>query len=228
MGNLGACCSAGNKDGACCAGGGANRMDVGSAVGVGPVPSNELQGIDASPPPGLTSKQSIEPSSKREADSAAGGDSKSDYQYVTYEDESTYTGQLDTVGKRHGHGQWQSRTAQYEGQWQDDKQHGKGRQTWTDGRVYDGQFALGKFAGTGRMVWHTQKGSLVYEGQYEDDLKHGWGKFVWGDRRTYDGEWRRGKRHGKGTYMNVQGEKKVGYWLEDKFDRWEQPSGGPD
>eukprot|EP00927_Polykrikos_kofoidii_P071498 TRINITY_DN6775_c0_g1_i1.p1 TRINITY_DN6775_c0_g1~~TRINITY_DN6775_c0_g1_i1.p1 ORF type:complete len:278 (+),score=42.03 TRINITY_DN6775_c0_g1_i1:128-961(+) len=161
-------------------------------------------------------------------DSAAGGagisgGDKQEYQYVTYEDGSTYIGQI-ADGKRQGHGIWQSRTGQYEGQWKADSQHGKGRQTWSDGRVYDGQFLNGRFAGRGRMVWHTQKGMLIYEGQYRDDLKHGEGKFVWADGRTYDGEWQKGKRHGRGMYMNARSERKIGYWREDKFDRWESPN----
>jgi len=166
-------------------------------------------------------------------DSAAGGATaalangvtpeKQEYQYVTYEDGSTYTGQI-VDGKREGHGIWQSRAGQYEGQWKADSQHGRGRQTWSDGRVYDGQFNLGRFAGHGRMVWNTQRGLLIYEGAYQDDLKHGVGKFVWADGRTYDGEWQRGKRHGKGTYMNSRGERKVGFWSEDKFEGWETPT----
>lgn len=157
-------------------------------------------------------------------DSAAGGDGLGEYQTVTYDDGSTYTGQcLD--GKRHGHGLWQSQTGQYEGAWKEDIQHGKGRQTWSDGRVYNGQFEEGKFAGHGRMVWHTQKGLLIYEGEYVDDLKHGAGKFVWADGRTYDGEWQRGKRHGRGMYMNSRCEQKIGYWVNDQFERWEKTEG---
>ena len=68
------------------------------------------------------------------------------------EDGSTYTG-LIKDGKRHGapskgdafrglwnsgHGVWQSKNCQYEGQWKADAQDGQGRQTWSDGRVYEG------------------------------------------------------------------------------------------
>lgn len=193
------------------------------------LPSSEIAGIDKIPAaPGFTSK--IESEDRKNnvieavggADSAAGGDMSSNLetQTVTYEDGSTYTGQV-LSGKRHGQGVWQSRTGQYEGQWQGDMQHGTGHQTWSDGRVYDGQFDNGKFSGHGKMVWHTQKGLLTYEGQYQNDLKHGSGKFVWADGRTYDGAWVGGKRDGRGTYINARTERKVGYWVEDKFDRWE-------
>jgi len=161
-------------------------------------------------------------------DSAAGagkGLDKKEQQYVTGVDGSTYVGQI-VDGKKQGHGIWQSQSGHYEGQWFADAQHGKGRQTWSDGRVYDGQFQFGRFSGSGRMVWHTQKGLLIYEGQYEDDMKHGNGKFVWADGRVYDGQWQHGKRHGKGMYQNVRSERKVGFWVDDKFDRWEQAEAG--
>lgn len=157
---------------------------------------------------------------------AAGGAEQKDYQHVTYEDASVYIGQINN-GKRHGHGIWKARTGQYEGQWLNDQQHGKGQQQWSDGRVYDGQFVDGKFAGNGRMVWHTAKGVLIYEGEYKDDLKHGQGKFIWADNRTYDGQWDKGLRHGKGMYQNARGEKKYGYWAYDKFDRWDSDEKQP-
>lgn len=232
MGNT-ACCAgeqAGGK--ACCSNQSKDAKDlVGAPVAGEPIPSSEVLGIDKIATPGFNSKAEISEAKDGSAvankcpggDSAAGGDSTlrdNESQTVTYDDGSTYTGQV-VNGKRHGQGLWQSRTGQYEGQWQSDVQHGSGHQTWSDGRVYDGQFENGKFAGKGRMVWHTQKGLLTYEGQYKDDLKHGTGKFVWADGRTYDGMWREGKRHGRGMYMNARCEQKVGYWNDDKFERWE-------
>lgn len=192
-------------------------------------------GIDKVDAPGFATNTKLEENAgKREAEkedapeTCAGGDvaagqggTPDDQRTVVYDDGSSYSGQIQE-GKRHGQGVWKSQTGQYEGQWQADVQHGKGRQTWSDGRVYDGQFECGKFAGHGRMVWHTNRGLLVYEGQYEADLKHGDGKFVWADGRTYNGQWREGKRHGRGVYTNARMEQKSGFWVDDKFDRWEQ------
>lgn len=230
MGN--ASCGSGSQG--CCTSGSQIQKDAaGGIVQPQQMPSSEITGIDKTPAPGFNGKADIidlqetgrktgAKDAPSGADSAAGGDVRSieDAQTVSYDDGSNYTGQVSS-GKRHGHGIWQSRTGQYEGQWQGDMQHGLGHQTWCDGRVYDGQFENGKFSGQGRMVWHTQKGLLTYDGQYKDDLKHGMGKFVWADGRTYDGSWQSGKRHGRGTYINARAERKVGYWVEDKFDRWE-------
>jgi len=124
-------------------------------------------------------------------------------------------------GKRAGHGVYKCGTEEYNGHWLDDKQHGNGRQTWTDGRSYTGHFQEGRFAGCGKMVWQTDKGPMQYEGEYADDVKHGMGLFTWPDGRSYDGEWCRGKRHGRGAYRTARGERKVGHWADDRFIRWE-------
>lgn len=147
--------------------------------------------------------------------------------YVNYEDGTIYIGQ--TQGeKRHGQGMWKGKACQYEGQWLNDQQHGRGLMSWTDGRTYDGQFRQQRFDGHGRMVWQTAKGVQTYEGQYKDDQKHGSGKFVWADGRIYDGQWSRGLRHGKGVYINSKGDKKIGVWTNDKFtDKLRKNSDSP-
>mmetsp|Transcript_50787 Transcript_50787/g.120686 ORF Transcript_50787/g.120686 Transcript_50787/m.120686 type:complete len:212 (+) Transcript_50787:103-738(+) len=147
-------------------------------------------------------------------------------QTLAYNDGSTYVGQVDAEGRRHGIGRWTSDVGCYDGQWRDDVQHGEGHQEWSDGRSYDGQFANGKFNGYGKMVWQAQLGVLSYEGQYQNDLKHGIGKFCWADGRTYEGEWQNGKRHGKGLYTSSSGDKKVCHWADDKFKYWDKDKDG--
>ncbi|CAK9015860.1 Phosphatidylinositol 4-phosphate 5-kinase 9 (AtPIP5K9) (1-phosphatidylinositol 4-phosphate kinase 9) (Diphosphoinositide kinase 9) (PtdIns(4)P-5-kinase 9), partial [Durusdinium trenchii] len=139
---------------------------------------------------------------------------------VQYSDGSTYTGCLRN-GLRHGPGVFRNQTEIYEGEWQDDVQHGSGKQMWNDGRLYEGQYAKGHFSGKGKMVWKTPKGDMCYEGEYLEDLKHGMGKFTWPDGRCYDGEWLRGKRHGRGAYTTARGDYRIGCWSEDRFVRWE-------
>jgi len=140
----------------------------------------------------------------------------------TYEDGSTYEGELsgDNPPRRHGRGVWKSATEQYSGQWKNDQRDGQGRQTWQDGRVYEGQFKIGKFDGHGRMEWHMPAGLMTYEGQYIDDLKHGHGRYTWPDNRVYDGQWSRGQRSGKGIYINSLGQKREGVWKEDRVEKW--------
>jgi len=228
-GSGGACCSGSQENQRCCKNNSTMPSQSGAPVSK-PLPSSEVMGVEPQPPPGINSLViSLVPentdrnshrnpsnSGKDEPSNTAGAQSETQ----VYKDGSTYVGQL-INGQRQGLGKRSSQSGEYEGQWESDTQHGRGKQKWTDGRVYEGEFELGKFSGDGRMVWNTQKGLLVYEGQYKDDLKHGVGKFVWADGRTYEGEWCCGKRHGRGRYINARLETKVGYWLDDKFDRWE-------
>ena len=44
--------------------------------------------------------------------------------------------------------------------------------------------------GKGKITWVDGK---VYEGEYKDDKKHGYGTFFWGDGRKYTGYWADGK-----------------------------------
>jgi len=170
-------------------------------------------GDDAGTPGGSPGK-AVEDTDTPATKGAAGVDTEE-----TYEDGSTYTGQL-VEGRRHGTGVWTSPSEQYSGQWQYDQRHGSGRQTWQDGRLYEGQFCEGKFDGKGRMEWHTPNGLMVYEGQYVNDVKHGEGKYKWPDNRIYDGQWVNGKRSGKAKYTNLSGEVKDGIWKDDRIDQW--------
>jgi len=222
MGNGGVdgCCTGNSTIGGCCKSSASKKPDANAPrkpVSSGGELDGDVMGIRPQAPPGIGSLFKIGPDGdeKAEGDAAAGKSNA-----ISCKDGSTYEGDL-VDGLRHGHGVRKSLSSEYMGQWKGDAQHGQGSQRWADGRVYEGEFDAGKFAGQGRMVWSTQKGSLIYEGQYREDLKHGHGKFVWADGRTYEGEWCLGKRHGRGRYVNARLEQKVGYWLDDKFDRWE-------
>mmetsp|Transcript_62320 Transcript_62320/g.115663 ORF Transcript_62320/g.115663 Transcript_62320/m.115663 type:complete len:220 (+) Transcript_62320:95-754(+) len=215
MGASQACCS-GNAKGGYCDFGGPNDVVVSPPhpeVGLDIAPSHDKQ-PDMEPP--VDAETGALEEKVPGPDTAAGGEEER----VVYNDGSTYRGQM-MNNKRNGHGAWLSVTGRYEGQWKDDVQHGQGRQKWSDGRVYEGEFAHGKFSGFGHMTWITPQGQLVYEGEYKDDLKHGKGKFTWHDGRVYDGDWFDGKRHGRALYTNASEGQKVGFWLHDKFDHWE-------
>jgi len=221
MGNVGACCSGNNSPDRCCKSSVNKPTEPSSPLKNRSElePESDVMGIEPQAPPGINSLVNFGPAD--DSNKAAEGDTAAGKpNVVSCQDGSTYEGEMQN-GMRHGHGKRHSLTSDYCGQWEADIQHGRGEQKWADGRVYEGQFEMGKFSGEGRMVWSTQKGFLVYEGQYRDDLKHGVGKFVWADGRTYEGEWCLGKRHGRGRYINARFEQKVGYWLDDKFDRWE-------
>lgn len=148
-------------------------------------------------------------------------DSGLEYRDLVLADGATYKGQVDkTTGKRQGTGVWCSGKITYEGQWRNDEQSGQGRQLWGDGRVFNGQFEHGMFAGHGRMEWHTRQGLMIYDGQYQRDKKHGHGRFIWPDGRMYDGSWEEGMRSGKALYKDVRGNSRWGQWVSDHLERW--------
>ena len=56
---------------------------------------------------------------------------------------------------------------QYDGEWKDDKAHGKGRFTHADGNTYEGEWQADKTNGYGRYN-DTTTGSVV-EGYWKND-----------------------------------------------------------
>mmetsp|Transcript_112025 Transcript_112025/g.215710 ORF Transcript_112025/g.215710 Transcript_112025/m.215710 type:complete len:234 (+) Transcript_112025:77-778(+) len=163
----------------------------------------------------------VPPKSGQDSALKASADGKEEKATVVYADGSTYTGQL-KGGLRSGNGVWLTPIVQFQGQWNNDLQEGRGKLTWSDGREYAGEFHLGKFHGHGRMVWRTEnlKGVVIYEGQYVDDAKHGSGRFEWPDGGVYEGGWAKGKKSGQGCYTNPRGESRRGEWVEDRVERW--------
>eukprot|EP00927_Polykrikos_kofoidii_P013195 TRINITY_DN15724_c0_g1_i2.p1 TRINITY_DN15724_c0_g1~~TRINITY_DN15724_c0_g1_i2.p1 ORF type:complete len:198 (-),score=20.64 TRINITY_DN15724_c0_g1_i2:167-760(-) len=113
-----------------------------------------------------------------------------------------------------------SASEEYTGQWTEDQRHGQGRQTWEDGRIFEGEFRDGRLHGYGRMEWHTPSGLMVYEGEYEHDLKHGSGRYLWPDGRSYVGDWRGGLRHGRAVYTNTTGMRRAAIWNKDQPEMW--------
>lgn len=91
---------------------------------------------------------------------------------------STFHIHTDTLGNR------------YEGEWNDNKKHGKGKMNFANGHKYTGDWV--------------------------DDMATGEGIFVWTNGDQYEGEVKNGQRHGEGSYYFVNGNKYTGGWIEDK------------
>jgi len=84
----------------------------------------------------------------------------------------------------------------YTGQWNLQQQrHGQGKQTWADGRIYEGQWRYGKLSGKGRLI--GTRGD-AYIGDFEEDKYHGFGLQYDVEGGMYIGGWSAGKRHGIG------------------------------
>lgn len=59
---------------------------------------------------------------------------------------------------------------------------GKGKFTWPDGSVYEGNFENNLMEGFGKIQWADGK---EYEGHWKDNQMHGKGIFKWPDGRVY-------------------------------------------
>ena len=95
--------------------------------------------------------------------------------------------------------------------------HGIGRQIFSNGNEYDGEWNCGLMHGKGK---YTYLNGDYYEGEFREDQRHGLGRFVTSNGDIYDGGWSMNRMHGRGEWRPAQsGSKKdnayLGYWLNN-------------
>ena len=90
--------------------------------------------------------------------------------------------------------------AKYEGEWKDNKKHGKGI-----------------FISSHYLNCETKPG-LKYEGEFSYDKFEGFGKVIYSNGDKYEGEWKNNKQHGRGILINFTGTKYEGEWLDGKIE----------
>ncbi len=112
----------------------------------------------------------------------------------------------------------------YEGEWNNDKQHGKGTFTASPSSnnhnliliKYEGDFVNDKKEGKGTALYSNGD---KYEGYWSMGSQNGKGKYTFTDGRSYEGEWKMQKMHGTGffscldKYANFNGEFRDGKFL---------------
>jgi hypothetical protein len=79
-------------------------------------------------------------------------------------------------------------SAEYRGEFQAGRKHGKGVKTWSNGDRYEGDFLEDRKEGAGIYVWGRGPwAGERYEGGYVDDRRHGFGVYRWpsGDRPAH-------------------------------------------
>jgi hypothetical protein len=106
-------------------------------------------------------------------------------------------------------------------EWKDGKAHGRGKQEWPSGNIYEGNFSNGMKEGTG--VCRLANGN-IYEGNWRNGNKDGTGVLRSAEGVIYDGGYKNGLREGRGvlTYA-VDGKQPdelggCSFNAKDKFD----------
>ena len=112
----------------------------------------------------------------------------------------------------------------YEGDYQEDKFHGRGKYFWKNGTVYKGDFKNHQMEGEG--CWQSPNGD-TYEGEYSRNNKHGFGVYQSSDGRVYEGRFEQGKivrtkNQAKGT---IPVERELSDFTGEYQDRYEAKRG---
>jgi hypothetical protein len=102
---------------------------------------------------------------------------------------------------------------EYEGEWNSDVMHGRGKAIFKSGRTYDGEFFCGMVHGRGKCVWPNVGRVVVgkaifasgrtYDGEFFCDMVHGRGKCVWPNGDEYEGEMNNDSIHGHGVFKQA-------------------------
>jgi hypothetical protein len=146
----------------------------------------------------------------------------------------TYEGSI-LDGEFSGNGILTKNNDKYDGEFLNNKKHGKGRMiyengdiyegvwnndcceecceiTYNNGDIYKGCLNNNKFNGDGIMIY---KNGSIYNGEWVNNHKHGQGIMDYENGNTYNGKWINNKKHGKGNMIYENGDTYDGEWLDD-------------
>ncbi len=141
----------------------------------------------------------------------------------------TYTGQRDSMGRRHGVGTyvWPDNSS-YTGPWQHGVRSGdNGTLTLANGDTLVGTWKSDRHCG---FCTYTALKGDVYFGELNDRLeKHGQGKLEYISGDKYEGYWQSDVRHYKGKFTYKEGDEFVGFFRNNKmngYGTWQYIDGG--
>ncbi len=102
--------------------------------------------------------------------------------------------------------------ANYTGSWKNDMQEGFGIFQWKSGSVYAGEWVAGIRTGDGVYIWPD---GTRYDGEFQENHENGFGIKHFGKDSgfagdVYSGSWDHGNISGLGTYISIDGRRRVG------------------
>jgi hypothetical protein len=101
----------------------------------------------------------------------------------------------------------------YIGEFLNNRNHGFGTITYTNGKTYEGSWVKGVFEGSGIAKYSN---GYVYEGEFLDGKYHGKGTLVYQKGYQYTGDWESGVRHGDGVATFPDGTIYTGGFVSDQ------------
>ena len=102
----------------------------------------------------------------------------------------------------------------YEGEFFNEKAHGKGTYKFSNGDIVTGQFYGGLPDGHGTLI---KSDGSKYVGEFSEGMMHGQGSYTASSGDKYSGEWANDMPHGKGTYTWANGKVKQGIFKNGEF-----------
>lgn len=139
---------------------------------------------------------------------------KNGFQEYTWADGAHYEGEWKD-DKRHGKGTYTAANGNtYAGDWENDVRHGQGTFTWTNGNIYTGAWVNNGATGFGTL---TRKNGEKYIGEWSNLIMEGQGVYSWPDGSTYSGQWKNDQMDGHGTFTNSNGVTQTGEFKEGVF-----------
>ena len=85
--------------------------------------------------------------------------------------------------------------------------NGQGTYIYQDGDKYEGEWRDDKRHGKGTVTYRGTDGSIVeqYQGEWAEGKMHGYGRYVYADSGVYEGQWVDGKMSLRGAYVFPNG-----------------------